>query len=508
MPEHNSSIVTPEWVKDAVFYQIFPDRFAKSGRLPHNSHFESWDSPPTHYGFKGGNLYGVLERLDYLQDLGVTAIYFNPIFASAANHRYHTYDYLNVDPILGGNVAFRELIDAAHARGMRIVPDGVFNHASRGFWQFHHTLENGAASPYVDWFYFDPDRLVGARHFGAYPDPAAREALKNGEGSLKAIGYQAWWDLPALPKLKVETPAVREFLWNVAAHWIEFGVDGWRLDVPADIDDDAFWREFRRRVKAANPQAYIVGEIWHEARRWLQGDQFDAVMNYPLTVACLGFFAGERLDLPETRRAGGYRDALRGPIDAAEFADRIDRILGLYDPAITQAQLNLLDSHDTPRFVTSAGGDQASLRLALLFMFAYPGAPCLYYGDEIGLTGRHDPDCRKAFPWDDSEWDRDLLAFVKKCIALRRAHPALRRGSYHRLYARDGVYAFGRQLDGDTLIVALNTAKETHMIDVPLGGLGLSEGGVSDVWGQSRYTVAGETLRQLKLAPRSGTVLK
>jgi neopullulanase len=500
-----SAVVTPEWVKDAVFYQIFPDRFARSRRAPNSLNFEPWDSPPTPYGFKGGDLYGVLERLDYLQDLGITAIYFNPIFSSAANHRYHTYDYLNVDPILGGNSAFRALIDAAHARGIRVVPDGVFNHASRGFWQFHHTLENGASSPYVDWFHFDPDRLVGARHFGAYPDPESHEALRNGAGSLKAIGYQAWWDLPALPKFNTRTPGVREFLWNVAAHWIDFGVDGWRLDVPAEIDDDEFWREFRRRVKSANSDAYLVGEIWHEARRWLQGDQFDAVMNYPVTMACLGFFGGERLDVNETRRAGGYRDVRT--LSAGEFADRIDWVLGLYDPAVTQVQLNLLDSHDTPRFLTSVGGDRSALRLALLFLFTYPGAPCLFYGDEIGLDGRHDPDCRKSFPWDEARWDHDLRAFVKQCIALRKVHLALRRGAHHRLYADDGVYVFGRSLADQSLIIALNAASTTRTIDVPVGALGSDDGSRSDVWSAARYAVVAGVLRDLKLPPRSGVVL-
>ena len=505
MTQPTTSITTPEWVKDAIFYQIFPDRFAKSDRVPKSVNFEPWDSPPTPFGFKGGDLYGVVERLDYLQDLGITAIYFNPVFTSAANHRYHTYDYLNVDPLLGGNAGLRELIDAAHARGIRIVLDGVFNHASRGFWQFHHTLENGAASPYVDWFHFDPERLIGARHFGAYPDPETRAALHQGAGSLKAIGYQAWWDLPALPKFNTKTPAVREFMWNVATHWIDFGIGGWRLDVPGEIDDDEFWREFRRRVKRANPEAYLVGEIWHEAQRWLQGDQFDAVMNYLATIACLGFFIGDRLDLNKTGYPGGYRDVR--PLDAIQFADRIDTILSLYDPAITQAQLNLLDSHDTPRFITSADGDPSALRLALLFMFTYPGAPCVYYGDEIGLDGRHDPDCRKSFPWDQAKWDHDLLAFVKQCIALRKAHPALRRGWYHRLYADDGVYIFGRRLDDETLVIALNAAPAARSIDVPVNALGLDDGPLPDVWSDAQYTVADGMLRELKLAPRNGVVL-
>jgi cyclomaltodextrinase len=502
------TITTPEWVKDAVFYQIFPDRFATSPRVSKAGlNLEPWDTPPTTYGFKGGDLLGVAEHLDYLQDLGVSAIYFNPIFSSTANHRYHTYDYLNVDPILGGNAAFRELIDQAHRRNIRIVPDGVFNHASRGFWQFNHTLENGADSPYVDWFHFDPARLNRQKHFAAYPDPAAAAALRRGEGSLKALGYQAWWDLPALPKLNTRTPAVREFIWNVAQHWIDFGIDGWRLDVPAEIDDDDFWREFRRRVKGANPEAYIVGEIWHEAQRWLQGDQFDAVMNYLVTIASLGFFANGYLDVEETAKAGGYQGKIR-PMDALEFGQEIDRILGLYDPAITLAQFNLLDSHDTPRFVTSAKGDQASYRLSTLFMLTYPGAPCIYYGDEIGLEGRQDPGCRAAFPWNETKWDHDLRGFVKNCIALRQAHPALRRGSYHRLHARDGVYVFGRYLDQDKVVIALNASAATKAIDVPLGLLGIGEGRLTDVWkSEASWPVSGGSLHELKLAPRSGMVL-
>ncbi|HJW84219.1 MAG TPA: alpha-amylase family glycosyl hydrolase, partial [Anaerolineae bacterium] len=367
------------------------------------------------------------------------------------------------------------------------------------------TLENGAASPYVDWFHFDPDRLIGARHFGAYPDPESLDALKNGAGSLKAIGYQAWWDLPALPKLNTSVPAVREFIWSVATHWIDFGIDGWRLDVPAEIDDE-FWREFRRRVKAANAEAYLVGEIWHEAQRWLRGDQFDAAMNYLVTVAALSFFGRDHLNVAELQRQSNYR-AVR-PIGAEEFADRVDWILGLYDPAITQAQLNLLGSHDTPRFLTCVHDDLPALRLALLYMFTYPGAPCVYYGDEIGLTGGHDPDCRRSFPWEPSRWNHELLAFVKRCVALRKDHPALRRGSYHRLYARDGVYAFGRQLADEALVVALNATSDTRVIDVPLNALGPARDGLSSVWDGARYAISGGALRDVKLAPRSGIVLK
>jgi cyclomaltodextrinase / maltogenic alpha-amylase / neopullulanase len=496
------TITTPEWVKDAVFYQIFPDRFATSIRVSKPSNLEPWDAPPTPFGFKGGDLMGVAEKLDYLQDLGVTAIYLNPIFASMANHRYHTFDYYSVDPILGGNAALRELIDQAHARNMRIVLDGVFNHASRGFYQFNHTLENGAASPYLDWFYFNEEWLKAGRPLDAYPRKGARG--HSGQGSLEQLGYKAWWDLPALPKLNTHTPAVREFILGVAEHWVDFGIDGWRLDVPSEIDDDSFWQEFRRRVKRANPEAYLVGEIWDDARRWLQGDQFDAVMNYLFTKAVLGYLVDD-LDLAEVRRAGGY-DRLE-PIDQRAFTQTIDYILAMYEPAITQVQLNLLDSHDTPRFITCARGDPRALQLAALFMLTFPGAPCIYYGDEIGLEGRHDPDCRRTFPWDASRWNHDLRDFFKRCIALRQAHPALRRGTFKVLCSERDIYAFARQLEGEALIVVLNRSHDTQNVSLPVKGLVGDGGAMQAAWVKDRYVAAQGVLHDVKLAPRSGLVL-
>jgi len=498
----STEFITPGWVKDAIFYQIFPDRFAKSERVPKPSNLEPWDSPPTIHGFKGGDLLGVVEHLDYLEDLGVNAIYFNPIFQSAANHRYHTHDYYRVDPILGGDAAFRELLDEAHRRGIRIVLDGVFNHASRGFYQFHHTLENGAASPYLDWFYFDEERLRAGKPLDAYPSPETERLLRRSHSSLRVLGYRAWWDLPALPKFNTDTPAVRRFLLDVARHWIEFGIDGWRLDVPYEVDDDDFWREFRRVVKAVNPEAYIVGEIWDDARRWLQGDQFDAVMNYIFSRACLGFFGGESLDL--SQRPGGYR--LRR-LDAAQFAAEIERLLALYDWEVTLAQLNLLGSHDMPRFLTLVRGDEAALRLATLFQMTYPGAPCIYYGDEIGMEGRRDPDCRRAFPWDESRWNTGLREYIRRCIALRKAHPALRRGEYIPLHAAGGVYAYLRRLEEEALVVVLNNGASPHHLDVPVGEHLRDGTRLRDLMGAGEAEVVAGRLVGLALPPRSGVVL-
>ncbi len=442
---------TPDWVKDAVFYQIFPDRFARSDAVPKPANLEPWDSPPTPHGFKGGDLLGVVERLDYLTDLGITALYFTPVFQSASNHRYHTHDYYRVDPILGGDGALRALLDAAHACGIRVVLDGVFNHASRGFFQFHHLLECGERSPYVDWFSVDAFPL-NAYDWKAFADGARPN-------------YRAWADMPALPKLNTETPAVREFLFGVAEHWIRFGIDGWRLDVPQEIDDPAFWREFRRRVKGANPDAYIVGEIWEPAPRWLEGDQLDAVMNYVLARPTIGFFGASRLS---GLRHGPYRIQA---MDAARFAQEVEHAMGLYDWQVVQAQLNLLGSHDTPRFLTMVGGDQTALQLAVLCQMTLPGAPCVYYGDELGLTGGYDPACRSAMPWERlAEHQGDIWRTTKAAIALRKAHPVLRRGTYRTVLAAGDLLAYRRDLNGSLALVAFNAGMADAPVALPVDG--------------------------------------
>ncbi|HEX5590248.1 MAG TPA: glycoside hydrolase family 13 protein [Candidatus Limnocylindrales bacterium] len=472
-------IETPDWVRDAVFYQIFPDRFARSERVPKPGDLEPWDSPPTVHGFKGGDLLGVAERLDYLAELGITALYFNPVFQSASNHRYHTYDYFAVDPLLGGDAALRELIDAAHARGMRVVLDGVFNHASRGFWPFHHVMETGAASPYRRWFHFDQEALDAGRPVRAYPlDPQALDTAnvpdeqRAGAGSLTALGYRAWWDLPALPKMNTDNPEVREYLFTVGEHWMRFGADGWRLDVALEISDESFWREFRRRVKAVNPEAYIVAEVWHEDPRYLQGDQFDAYMNYPLAASITSFTGASHLDRRVLHQHFGL-DSTIFPIDGAEFARRVEHSLALYDPAVVAVQLNLLDTHDTPRFLAMCSGDQDSLRLATLLQMTLPGAPSIYYGDEIGMTGEQDPGCRAAFPWDRRDaWDEGLLAFNRGAIAARHANPVLRRGAYRTVAAWGAAMAFVRTpeagVPGPAVVVAINAGDATVPLDLAI----------------------------------------
>lgn len=465
----------PAWVADAVFYQVFPDRFARSDRVVAPGPLEPWDAPPTRHGFKGGDLLGLAERLDHLAELGITAIYLNPIFSSASNHRYHTFDYMAVDPLLGGDEALRELLDAAHGRGMKVILDGVFNHASRGFWPFHHVLETGRHSPYREWFHFNAESLDAGRQVRAYPDESLKDALETewgdahaaGTQSLETLGYRAWWDLPALPKLNTDNPHVREYLFGVAEHWIRFGADGWRLDVPGEIDDPGFWREFRRRVRAINPEAYIVAEIWHQQPDVLEGDRFDALMNYPLAEALISFLGGTRLQLDIVAQHGELGRNIR-PEDAEAFARRLDRALTIYRPETTRAMLNLLDSHDTPRLVTMVGQDMAAVRMAWLAIMTLPGAPSVYYGDEVGLPGEMDPDCRRAFPWDRAAWDEELFAWLKSLIALRHAEPLLRHGETRIVAAHGMAAAYLRSTDTDAILVALNADDEAAVVEVAL----------------------------------------
>lgn len=478
---------TPDWVKNAVFYQIFPDRFAKSEKVSKPNNLENWDAEPTMFGFKGGDLFGVAEHLDYLAELGITAIYFNPIFQSASNHRYHTHDYLRVDPILGGDEAFKTMLEQAHARGIRVVLDGVFNHASRGFFQFNHILENGDASPYLDWF------IVHDFPLNAYHD---------------RHNYEAWADLPALPKFNTDNPQVRDFIFGIARYWLEKGIDGWRLDVPMEIDDDDFWCEFRQVVKETNPEAYIVGEIPFEAQRWLRGDQFDAVMNYQFTQACLGFFAGERIDRKVERGMMGLKET---PVmDAAAFTQRVQELLRIYPWEAAQVQLNLLSSHDMPRFITLAGGDEAALRLATTFQMTYPGAPCIYYGDEIGMQGGRSgfPEAsRAAFPWDRNRWNTGLLDYFKRVIAVRKQHPALRIGEFVSLHAQGQALAFLRRLEDQTLIVAINNGNQELDLHIPINGQVEEGTRWKDLLGSGTAQVEGNVLHGSHIPARSAQIL-
>ncbi|CAN5792436.1 glycoside hydrolase family 13 protein [soil metagenome] len=397
---------------------------------------------------------------------------------------------------------------------MRVVLDGVFNHSGRGFWPFHHVVENGSQSPYVDWFYVNHEALAAGRPLRAYPsleegraldDAAAAEVQRRGDVSVKHLGYRAWWDLPALPKLNTDNPFMREHLMSAAEHWLRVGIDGWRLDVAEEIDA-GFWREFRERVRAANPDAYIVAEIWREKPEWLTGDTFDALMNYPLTEALLSFTAARQLDMDVLRSQHEYRDFVR-PTDGPGFAAALEHLVTMYRPESIAAQLNLLGSHDTARYVTIAGGDTASFRLALLAIMTLPGAPCIYYGDEIGLEGSHDPDSRRAFPWDEARWDRELLEFCRAATALRHARPVLRHGDYRTLAASGNAVAYARMGDGDVAVVVLNAGDEGARLSFESADLAGRSLAAADLPG-ARLALSTDGDRVVvEIGPRAGGVL-
>lgn len=483
-------IHTPDWVKHAVFYQIFPDRFARSQqhrkRIIPSPQWEDWSAVPTLQGYKGGDLWGVMENLDYLKNLGITALYFTPIFQSASNHRYHTHDYYQVDPLLGGNPAFLALLEAAHHRDIKIVLDGVFNHASRGIFQFHDILENGPHSPWVDWFQildWPLSPYVGDR-------PA---------------NYMGWAGNRALPVFNHDNPDVREYLMQIAEYWVRQGIDGWRLDVPFEIRTEGFWEEFRARVKAINPDAYIVGEIWGDARQWLDGTQFDGVMNYLFTGPTIAFAAGDRV-LPEMVKDRDYEPY--PALSATDYAEKMRSLLQRYPWEIQLTQLNLLASHDTARLLSIAGGDRASVELATLLLFTFPGAPSLYYGDEVGLEGGIDPDCRRGFPAEE-EWDQSLQDYHRQLIALRHAHPELRVGDYQVLAAEGLGYVFCRGFDTGTQVVGVNA--DGVPVRLQLAENKRIKEPASLLFGQGRLERGqrqGEHGWILEIPPRSGCILK
>ena len=437
----------PAWVAEAVVYQVFPDRFRRSGRVEAQQglSLQPWGTEPLEHGFQGGDLYGVIEALDHLQGLGVTCLYLTPVFSSAANHRYHTYNYLEVDPLLGGNQALDALIAAVHQRGMRLILDGVFNHCGRGFWAFHHLLENGDRSPYRQWF-----------HVHQWP---LRPYPRRGQ----ACGYSCWWNDPALPKFNHDHAPVKEHLLAVGKYWLERGIDGWRLDVPDEVPAQ-FWMDFRRMVKAVNPEAWIVGEIWGDARPWLQGEHFDGVMNYRLGWSSLCWVAGSRL----RRRYHNPMYPLR-PLETEALLEIWSETQGWYEPEVNRCQLNLLDSHDVPRALHSLKGDVAALSLALLMLMLQPGAPCLYYGTEVGLEGGSEPACREAMPWEEP-WPHDLCTMIKALTKMRQQVEALsERGLFWQAHASDGL--IGR---APGVVVVVNRSRRKALLleahDVPQVG--------------------------------------
>ena len=415
----------PDWVKDAIFYEIFPERFFNGDPTNDPLDVEPWGGTPTRTNFFGGDLQGIINKLDYLEALGVNAIYLTPIFAANTNHKYDTIDYYRIDPRFGDINTFRSLLKEAHDRGIRIVLDAVFDHVGTDFWAFRDVVERGEASPYVNWFFIEDLPVVRT------PEP----------------NYVTFKDAHYLVKLNVYNPEVRRYLYDVALHWTLEGIDGWRLDTP-DLMNHRFWKGFRRVVKEINPDLYIVAEIWDKATSWLRGDECDGAMNYRLRDLVLDFFVHEKLD-------------------AQTFDRKLAALRADHPGETAYTMLNLLGSHDTPRFLTLCGGDKELFKVAVAFLFTYVGAPMIYYGDEVGMMGGSDPDCRRPMVWDPAEQDQGLLEWHRQLIRIRKAHPALRRGTIQKVHASGDVYVFGRQHGADHVLVVLNRGAAAQTIRLP-----------------------------------------
>ncbi len=427
----------PAWTRDAVVYNIFPDSFAAGKRLAPNG------APPC----RGGTVRGVTENLDYIASLGFNCIYLNPIFAARSYHRYDTLDYYRIDPHMGAEDDLRDLVRRAHALGIRVILDGVFNHVSSDHPFFRDVLEKGRASRYYSCFYALPEtpRL-----------PAAGELP----------GYTCFSYVADMPKTNTADPFLRQYFCDVGAYWVrKFDVDGWRLDVANELDD-GFLRAFRASVKAAKSDALIVGEVWENAAHYLGGDMLDSAMNYDFRRYCRRFFAEQT-------------------VDAETFDTNVSTLLLRYNENALFAQLNLLDSHDVSRFLSLCGGKTERMELAVLLQMTFPGMPCVFYGDEKGLCGESEPEYRRPMEWDASS---PLEEVYRRMIALRKTHPALRYGSFHTELACGGVYRYSRVWNGTKITVAMNLGAEPVKAE-KRGTLLLKKGENRDIIGAWEYEV-------------------
>ena len=427
----------PAWTRDAVVYNIFPDSFAAGKRLAPNG------APPC----RGGTVRGVTENLDYIASLGFNCIYLNPIFAARSYHRYDTLDYYRIDPHMGAEDDLRDLVRRAHALGIRVILDGVFNHVSSDHPFFRDVLEKGRASRYYSCFYALPEtpRL-----------PAAGELP----------GYTCFSYVADMPKTNTADPFLRQYFCDVGAYWVrKFDVDGWRLDVANELDD-GFLRAFRASVKAAKSDALIVGEVWENAAHYLGGDMLDSAMNYDFRRYCRRFFAEQT-------------------VDAETFDTNVSTLLLRYNENALFAQLNLLDSHDVSRFLSLCGGKTERMELAVLLQMTFPGMPCVFYGDEKGLCGESEPEYRRPMAWDASS---PLEEVYRRMIALRKTHPALRDGSFHTELACGGVYRYSRVWNGTKITVAMNLGAEPVKAE-KRGTLLLKKGENRDIIGAWEYEV-------------------
>lgn len=402
----------PSWVKDTVWYSIFPDRFHNLDNQ--GKGLLDWESSSVYRNdqFYGGNLRGIKEKLPYLKSLGFTGIYLTPVFKAPSAHKYDTIDYYEIDPQFGTKEDLRDMVNAAHELGIRVMLDAVFNHVSHRHPFFQDVLEKGPESPYYDYFFIHE-----------WPIDRTKLAKRPSEGGYERPPYETFAFTSRMPKLNADHPELKRYLLDVARYWIEeFDIDGWRLDVSNEVSHD-FWRDFRKAVKTTRPDVFILGENWDQSNPWLQGDQHDAVMNYEFLYPMWAFF--------------GVDEPFR--MDARQFADSIRHTLFSYPRPVIRNMFNIIDSHDTKRIARVVGEERHTLRQVYLMQYLLPGAPSVFYGGEVGLTGEHDPDNRRCMIWDESRQDKALQSYLKKLNILYHRYPDFKLPTMDFLYAKTDV---------------------------------------------------------------------
>lgn len=425
-PNPGDRFRAPEWSVDQIYYQIFPERFCNGDPALSPACAVAWGSTPTRENYMGGDLPGIIGKLDYLEELGVTCLYLTPIFEGSSNHKYDTVNYYRIDPQFGTEEDLHVLVEQAHKRKIRVILDGVFNHCGFYFPPFQDVLEKGRKSIYADWFFVE--------RFPVQEDPF----------NYDCVGHYRW-----MPKINLANPAARDYFVQVGLHWIRnFSIDGWRLDV-ADEVPTAFWECFSVAVKECAPDCLLLGETWGDADRLVCGNRLDSAMNYIFRDAVIDWIA-------------------HGTIGVVEFDWRINDMLSLYPYEVDLRMYNLLDSHDTPRFLFECQGDVRRLKLAVVLQMTLPGCPAVFYGDEVGLTGDNDPLCRQAMEWDENWQQADVKAWYQALICLRKENEVLRKGEFQTAISDDekGVYGYFRYSQTQTMLIVLNT--NAHKQEVTL----------------------------------------
>ena len=471
--------LVPDWVYGGVMYQIFPERFNYSDT---NSLFEEkveWGSTPKRLEFQGGDLYGIIDKLDYIQNLNVNILYLNPIFLSGSTHRYDTWDHFKVDPKLGGEKALEKLIDELHARNMKIIFDTSLNHVHPKHFAFQDIIKNGEKSKYKDWFtiYEYPVHLKHRPHlyentykvgwdgnekeYKQYLEKTFLETeipVKNidDDGPIVEPSYKSWWGVPDMPKINYSCEDARKWALDVTAFWINnFNIDGWRMDVAKEIDL-LFWKDFRKIAKDSNQNVLLFSEIFGDTSQWLQGDMFDGTMNYSFRESMVDYFATKRMNI-------------------SEFSDSLANLYFMYSFKALSSCQNLLSSHDVKRFLNRCS-DDSSIYGPIFMQATFPGIAGIYYGDEIGLNGGNEPNNREAFPWnDEGSWDINLQNYIREIMNIKSSNNILKYGNFQLLPNQNDAIVFRRALRDKSLLCIFNRSEDQKNIKISSTAHGIEQ---------------------------------